>query len=205
MEIVRTKSCFLDSNTYVVKKDGNCIIIDCGLRMERLLPLVENLNVQAILLTHGHFDHSFHLDHYVRIFKCPVIASKNTQETLLNPELSYTETVFNNFENFIFFQKERTIKIGDWEIKCIPTKGHSACSSCYMIEKSLFTGDTVFFRGIGRTNLNGGNPKQMIESLKKIYKLDFDRIHSGHYHSSTHDQQMKNIERFIKRTSSNKK
>ncbi|KAK8800227.1 hypothetical protein WA171_004862 [Blastocystis sp. BT1] len=64
------------------------------------------------------------------------------------------------------------IHVGNREGKCIYTPGHTMGSFCFQFDKILFSGDTLFYRGYGRTDLKGGNSQKMKESLKTLFRLD---------------------------------
>lgn len=86
-----------------------------------------------------------------------------------------------NFEPDILLQ-EGDIKIGDLDLKVIHTPGHSPGSfSLYWPDrKVLLTGDVVFYQGLGRTDLPGGNGEELKESIRRISRLDIDYLLPGH-------------------------
>ena len=79
-----------------------------------------------------------------------------------------------------------TIKVGGLEFKVFETPGHSPGSVTFMCEDALFTGDTLFAGGCGRTDLEGGNMRILLESLKKIAEFPGDyEVYPGHMGTST--------------------
>ena len=89
------------------------------------------------------------------------------------------------------------------EIKVIHTKGHSKGGVCYLINDVLFSGDTLFSVAVGRTDLSSGNTKQLIESLKRIQKLDYSTLYSGHGRVSNKEEQNTNIPKWIEALKNN--
>ena len=81
------------------------------------------------------------------------------------------------------------IRIGNIEIECLATPGHTAGSQCFYFDGKLITGDTLFIEGCGRTDLPGGNTTTLLESLQKIKSLPKETIiYPGHdYGSQPHD------------------
>ena len=73
------------------------------------------------------------------------------------------------------------LTLGGLKVQVLHTPGHTPGSVCYLIEGELFTGDTMFDRGWGRTDLPGGNEHQMFESLRRLMPLAREHeIHPGH-------------------------
>ena len=87
------------------------------------------------------------------------------------------------------------LTIGDFEIQCIHAPGHSPCSTLFLIDDHLFTGDVLFRGTIGRMDLPGGCEKQMAESLRKLLDVKFTIAHHGHGPDTTYEEQQANIKR----------
>ena len=203
MDIKRVVSQYLDSNVYVLSKDNQAIIIDAGVEVEQIAKIIADKKVQGILLTHGHYDHSLFAGEYAKTFDCKVYTSKECGKTLADGEANYSEGNFmvDDFSDFNFVSDNQKIKLGNFNILAIETKGHSKCSMCYLIGGNLFAGDTLFERGIGRTDLIGSNKEEMFESLEKLEKVEYQTCYSGHGDKSTKREQDKNIvvfKRFLK-------
>jgi hydroxyacylglutathione hydrolase len=182
----------LQTNCYILSEaDGTCLIFDPGeegrklhnwLREKKLKPI-------AILLTHAHFDHIGAVDYIRDSYQIPVYIHVKESKWLSDPAL-------NGSQNFMmvqpirvkeadnYFQKEGTLLIGSFQIQVLETPGHSPGSVSFYFEENriVVSGDALFQGSIGRTDLAGGNHKQLIQSIhEKLLTLPEDTIVlSGH-------------------------
>jgi len=200
VEIKRIVSQYLDSNVFVVANGSNAIIIDSGVDCEAVKRVVAGKNVCGIFLTHGHYDHSLFALEYANRFNCKIYASKEIKDILADGYANYSEGKFTitDFSMFEFLSDGQAVRLGDFDVVAIETKGHSKDSMCYLIENVLFSGDTLFSAGIGRTDLISSSKEDMINSLEKIKKIEFDRVYHGHGECSTKQMQKKNIGIYLK-------
>jgi hydroxyacylglutathione hydrolase len=118
-----------------------------------------NANLVKILLTHSHFDH-------VNLVK-PLLKKYNPQVVMSSKEINYY-----NFrcDNLSPIDDGDLLKLGNTDIKCILTPGHTVGSTCFLVSDNLFTGDTIFTEGCGICSAYGGNPEEMYHSIQKIKK-----------------------------------
>ncbi|MBR4837208.1 MAG: MBL fold metallo-hydrolase [Bacteroidales bacterium] len=183
-------------NTYVVYNENKeCVIIDAGnlepYEDEQILNYIEKNSLKPLMLlnTHSHIDH---------VMGNKVIADKYHIELAASPvERPFYDKVWMFAAAFgINFTQDRCltptkdlndgdiIKIGDDELKVLSTPGHAPGHVCFYDEKDgiVFTGDTLFYRGVGRWDLPGGNYNQLEKSLREVlYKLPDDTIaYCGH-------------------------
>ena len=189
MQLKKIISGKLDNNTYILKNDANeCLIIDAAANLEDVKNEVEDATVVGVLLTHGHYDHFVNLDNIVNEYNIKCYLSELELEKLYSPKLNYS-IVFNTFyaskleeENFEKLQDNQTFSVGSFNIKAFLTPGHTNGCMCFLInDKYLFTGDTIFENGFGRTDLLTGDAKALkksIDFLNKNFK-DFE-FYSGH-------------------------
>lgn len=201
MQIQRLLGQYLEANVYVLTNDKNeSLIIDSGATVQDVKSAVGSSKVVAILLTHGHYDHSAFANEYAKFFDCPIYASNHIKQTMTDGEAIYSEdhSTINDFSRFVFIEDDQKLKLGGFEIDCFYTPGHSVCCECYLIENNLFAGDVLFNGGIGRTDLKFSSKKQMISSLNKLGSVKFETAFSGHGEQSDYDFQMKNIKIFTK-------
>lgn len=178
----------LEENCYIVyDKKGTCVIIDPGEDSETIADHIaeRDLNPEAILLTHGHFDHTGAVvDLKERYEELPVYIHYDDRKMLSEPDsqgvFDYGEN--DEFEADKFIEDGDVLKFGDLELKVLHTPGHSKGSCCYLCENHLFSGDTLFRRSIGRVDFAGGSESAMYRSLRdKIVPLsDEITVHPGH-------------------------
>jgi len=168
-----------------------CAIVDPGAEGEKILKTVEGLNPVAIINTHGHIDHTGQVGYIKNRLNIPFYMNKK-DEFLLNDELfTGLSFILNAVEcpppDFDLKEGDE-IKIGNILLNVIETPGHTPGSVCFFDEKNkiLISGDILFRDSIGRTDLPGGNSKQMELSLQKLMNLPEDTVvYPGHGEKTT--------------------
>ena len=188
--------------THVVSDEtGEAVIIDCGVyyknERKHLLEYIdkEQLRPVRLLMTHHHHDHAYGNDLILEHFGLlPEIHEADKDFMLHMLPLRIKEIYGDNYPYPIpmpekFLHGGDIIRFGNHELKVIHTPGHSPGSVVYHCweEKVAFTGDLLFYRGIGRTDFPGGDKEQMAESLELItHKLGDDTvIYPGHGRKTT--------------------
>lgn len=186
MEIKRYIMGPLETNTYILVQDEEALIIDPAGKVEKIIELLGDLNLQGILLTHGHFDHIRACDELHEHFGCPIYLMEEDEEQARNKmsgaSFGFTSYIYSPIEHL----KEGIMNIGKFSFEVIKTPGHTEGSCLFKFDNDLFTGDTLFKMSIGRTDLLGGSNKKMKQSLGLIKQLDPKLIvHPGHEAEST--------------------
>lgn len=166
---------------------SKCVVIDPGCDGDGIYKKIaeRNLNLEYILLTHGHFDHIMAAKLIKERTGAKIAIHYHDNEMLLDPMLSYALQFAGS--NYTCGNADLLLKDGD-RISCgsmtfdvMHTPGHTKGSCVFIAQDSLFTGDTLFAGDVGRTDLHGGNEAILQNSLKRIFSLGKDyRIYPGH-------------------------
>ncbi len=177
----------LQENCFILfDENKDAFVVDPGGSSENIIEAIEKngLNIKYILLTHGHFDHVGAVAALVKKYKAPVYMSKDDRAFLESPKevrASYFGMQIEAADVDVFVKEGDEISFSEGTIKVIETPGHTLGSVCYLFENYLFAGDTLFNGSIGRTDFPESDHSLMIESLKKLKKLDDDiYVLSGH-------------------------
>ena len=170
------------TNCYILRGEGtSCVIIDPGYEPAHILSAVQQmgLTVEAIFLTHGHFDHVGAVRDIVAETGCKVYiheADLSLPSALTAGTLYYTHT----------YGEGHVLQLADLSFRVLHTPGHTPGCVCLLVEDHLFCGDTLFAGSCGRTDLPGGNMATILKSLARLRTLDDAiSIHPGHGGSST--------------------
>lgn len=177
---------FLGTNCYIVNAPGNdgCVLIDPGADAKKIEAYLNGagLTPKAVLLTHAHFDHIGAVRHFQR-GGCKVYLHKTDAETVL-PE-SIARLSVEEFKPDCFVDDGDTIDLFGMTFTVMHTPGHSAGSVCYICEDSIYSGDTLFYLSVGRTDFNTGSHAGIKASLKKLFSLQKDyKVYPGHGRST---------------------
>lgn len=162
-------------------------IVDPGADADRICEFVERLNVkpEAILLTHGHFDHIMACDEVASHFGVKVYVYKDEKKMLedegLNLSSMYGGCVAHSD---VSLNDGDVIYIAGQKVKVIHTPGHTSGGCCYYLEeaKMLFCGDTLFMESVGRTDFPTGSMSEIVRSVnEKLFCLPEDvKAFPGH-------------------------
>jgi len=181
-----------NENTYVVSENKKALIIDPGTGAANHIAtyLKENdLSIEAVLLTHIHFDH---VDGLGEFKNYPVYVSDADASGLFDDKL----TLYRMLGNPIPYADAKLdvhevsdgerFCTGTFEVELMLTPGHTPGSACFMINETLFSGDTLFQGSVGRVDFPGGSAELMKESMRKLGELKEDKIvYPGHGEPTT--------------------
>ena len=183
----------IGTNCYILEDDttGKAAVIDPGDEAGRILKVLEEdkVEVEYILLTHGHYDHTTAVPELARTFPQAAIyihkADANGAGSQLFP-------LAGQVEGLKYYDEGDTLPLGSLTIQVLHTPGHSPGSVTLKVEDVLFTGDTLFCGSMGRTDLGGGSYEQIMASLKRLGELEGDfHVCPGHDRTSTLDRERK--------------
>ena len=192
----------VDANNYLVTdvESNEAVLIDCSDSNSEFIDAIKNSGVQLkyILLTHGHFDHILGVEKFQSTFGVDTYMAKEDEEQVeAAPEMIryFSGKEISKLAKITHFVKDGDeFFIGKTKIKAISTPGHTQGGMCYLVgEKDLFSGDTLFFRSVVRTDFPGGNFASIKKSVKDVlFKLSGDVVvHPGHGQKSTIDYEKK--------------
>ena len=181
------------SNCYLLASDDAFSVIDPSVSYEdaiKIYPRLSELHPEYVLLTHGHVDHFWEIDSYVKR-GCKVIISEKDANIIANPSMNCFEFLDGNIDSyngeFTVVKYGDVITVGENEFTVIATPGHTAGSVSYMTDGVIFTGDTLFAGGVfGRYDLPTSNGAELLHSLRSLFALPEELIlYSGHGEKTT--------------------
>jgi hydroxyacylglutathione hydrolase len=181
----------LAENCWIVRQDDRALVIDPGAEAHLIVSALKDITVDAILLTHTHFDHVGAVAPIARHTDAPVYCPE-MEVRVLQDINSY---VFPGFGPFEPYDPEETVRGGEkltlagLDIDVIFTPGHSPGHVCYSIadEQVLLDGDVLFEGSVGRTDLPGGDYRTLLDSIATLLNTlpDETRVLPGHMGETT--------------------
>ena len=182
MKITQVTAGSIGTNCYIIYDEQTraAVVIDpsdeavlAEARIEAL-----GLDVKAVLLTHGHFDHSG---------EAAQIADKAGIPIRMHPaDKALPSWLTHGLPQTLDIADGETLDIAGLRFTVIHTPGHTPGSVCYRCGDSLFAGDTLFAGSCGRTDLPGGSGQDMAASLRRLAALEGDcTVYPGHGETST--------------------
>ncbi|MCC8127351.1 MAG: MBL fold metallo-hydrolase [Clostridiales bacterium] len=181
----------VSTNCYVLyhNQTKRAVIVDPADEAERIRRKCEELALrpEAILLTHGHFDHIMAVEDVKRLYGCEVWAGWKEEKMLLDPALNLTgyqgmKQVSIRADHPV--RDNEVISLIGFDWKVLETPGHTAGSVCYYIESEeiLLSGDTLFEGSLGRTDFPTGSSAEIVRSIRdRLLVLPEDTmVYPGH-------------------------
>lgn len=208
MEIERIEGDILNSNVFVISNGDECFLVDAGVPIDILLKQLAGKKVEAIFLTHGHYDHIYYLNDYVNKFGCKVYASDKIEEYLYDKnhnasyDCPYPPIELERIENIETLSGDGSVEVCGIDVEFVQLGGHSSADMMYQIGQDVFVGDEVIGRDVGRTDLWGGDKQELLKSLQRILQTEYKTMHCGHgqdFDKPTQDKVVKLWYKFLNR------
>lgn len=185
----------IDTNCYLImepdRKEG--ILIDPAAEPEKIMQLLqqEQCKLAAILLTHGHFDHILAAKTIAEQCNTSIYASQEEAALLDDPQKNCSAGMGLAARLKADYQTVdgEELSLAGFFVQVLHTPGHTKGGNCYYFAKQgwLFSGDTLFFESIGRTDLPTGDPKELVQSIRqKLFCLPEETVvFPGHGRQTT--------------------
>ena len=183
----------IGTNCYILEDEttNKAAVIDPGDEADKIAQVLQKdgVEVEYILLTHGHYDHTTAVPDLVKALPGVQVyihqADANGAGSQLFPLAAQVKDL-NNYD------EGDTLTLGSLTIEVLHTPGHSKGSVTLKVGDVLFTGDTLFCGSCGRTDLRGGSYEEIMESLKRLGELEGDfHVCPGHDRTSTLERERK--------------
>ena len=167
---------------------GECVLVDPAYEPAGLIAAVgaDGMTVTGVLATHYHPDHvgGSMMGHTISgvadllgHVACPVHVQRDEVPWV-------TRTTGVSERDLVAHDSGDTVMVGELAIELVHTPGHTPGSQCFLLAGKLVSGDTLFLDGCGRTDLPGSDHTQMVESIKRLARIDDDVIlYPGHRYS----------------------
>ena len=189
MQVTTVVTGLWNQNCYLVRnKKKQLLIIDPGSNADKILNVIDQLDATplAILNTHAHYDHIGAISSILKTYQIPFYLHNNDHK--LMKQANIYKILFDAKDKVIIPSFDRDLSqelsnffIGDFAIEVIHTPGHTSGSVCFLVDAKLFSGDTLMPNGPGRTDLPGGNKRELEASLCKLRELKNDyMVYPGH-------------------------
>lgn len=181
----------VQTTCYVVSSQGRAVIVDPAANATKIIQYLgtKKLIPEAILLTHGHFDHIGAVNELAAKYSLPIYAHKSEKEYFDQPEVNLSTMTYQPFVlsedlDYHWLADGAKLTCLDTQVKIFHVPGHTSGSLCYYFVKDrmVFTGDTLFKQSIGRTDFIYGNHQQLVTGIRqKLLTLPDDTlVYPGH-------------------------
>lgn len=174
---------------FAVNEDtGEMLVVDPGDEADMLIGKIreKKLQPQAVLLTHGHFDHAKAAQEVADAFGVQIYAEEHERETLETPSANLCGMIGERsvYHADVYVKDGDILELAGFQIKVLHTPGHTKGGCCYYIEKeqAVFAGDTLFMESVGRTDFPGGSAATLLRSIEeKLMPLPGQvKVYTGH-------------------------
>ena len=182
----------IGTNCYILEHDNKIAVIDPGDEAGRILAELKKSDAQVeyILLTHGHYDHTTAVP---ELHQALPEAKIYIHQADANGAGSRLFPLAGQVDDLLLYDEGDALPLGALTVEVLHTPGHSKGSVTLKVRDVLFTGDTLFQGSMGRTDFAGGNEEQIMASLRRLAGLEGDyHVCPGHMGTSTLERERKN-------------
>lgn len=180
------------ANSYIVAADvpGGAVLVDTGLAAEPIDAALQNLGLAPayVFCTHGHFDHVGSASFFQKKYGAPVYLHRADRKTVsmcnfLLSAMKLPDRIAS--PEFTFIEHGFSITLGNKLLRYRSTPGHTPGSCAIGFGNALFTGDTLYARGVGLSKLPGERPDELRRSILELWNdLEDVIVHPGHGRSA---------------------
>ena len=162
-------------NHYFVRRSSSfdSLLIDPGDGADRIVGSLhkEKRDLKAILLTHAHHDHVGAVAGVQAQFNVPCYLHKKDYRLFRQAHtyaLAFAGKIMQPLTEASLFEEDNGVLIDQWLFRCIHTPGHTQGSVCYYFDGFVFTGDTLLYQHVGRSDIPGADPEQLVLSIDQL-------------------------------------
>lgn len=175
----------LATNNYLIVGESFVAMVEATATVEQIKRVIGERKLDAVFLTHSHFDHASNLENILKAFDTKCYMNEKCHEKIVHHEKQfYGDRAFSVEgcdDKIIFVRDGDEIEVGGKKFLCLQTPGHTDDSMSFVAQDKIFVGDLIFRGGVGRTDLPTGNELDEIKSINKVLSFPQNfNIYPGH-------------------------